>query len=110
MNPQRGEVWWADLGMAAKPRPIVILSRNDPDRPRNLTIYVPVTKQNRGSKYEVELPRRQYLMEGSTANVQGLASGETSDKKLFEKKLGDLPADTMDKIEKALLFALGMGS
>jgi len=96
--------------MTAKPRPIVILSRNDPDPPRKITIYVPVTGQNRGSKYEVELPRCPFLTEGSTANTQGIASGETADKELFQKKLGDLTADAMDKIEKALLFAIGMAN
>jgi len=93
--------------MTAKPRPIVILSRHDPDPPRKLTIYVPVTGQNRGSNYEVELPRLPFLTAGSTANVQGIASGETADKTLFQRKLGDLPADIMDKIEKAVLFAVG---
>lgn len=30
MSPRPGEVWLADLGLAAKTRPIVILSRSDP--------------------------------------------------------------------------------
>jgi mRNA-degrading endonuclease toxin of MazEF toxin-antitoxin module len=29
MNPKSGEVWLADLGLAAKTRPIVIVSRLD---------------------------------------------------------------------------------
>ena len=33
MNPQPGEIWLADLGLAAKTRPIVIVSRQDPDPP-----------------------------------------------------------------------------
>ncbi len=61
MSPHPGEVWLADLGLAAKTRPVVILSRHDPDAPRALTIYVPLTTQNRGSKYEVELPRPHFL-------------------------------------------------
>lgn len=36
MNPQPGEVWLADLGLAAKTRPVVIVSRHDPDPPRAL--------------------------------------------------------------------------
>jgi hypothetical protein len=31
MNPQPGEIWLADLGLAAKMRPVVIVSRQDPD-------------------------------------------------------------------------------
>ena len=26
MNPQRGEVWLADLGLAAKTRPVIVVS------------------------------------------------------------------------------------
>lgn len=54
MNSKLGEVWLADLGIAAKTRPILIVSCNDPDPPRALVIYVPLTTQNRGSLYEVE--------------------------------------------------------
>ena len=45
MSPRPGEVWLADLGLAAKTRPIVIVSRHDPEAPRALTIYVPLTTQ-----------------------------------------------------------------
>lgn len=30
MNPQPGDIWLADLGLAAKTRPVVIVSRYDP--------------------------------------------------------------------------------
>ena len=43
MNPRPGEVWMADLGFAAKYRPVVIVSRQDSDPPRALITYVPVT-------------------------------------------------------------------
>ncbi len=36
MSPQPGEVWLADLGLAAKTRPVVVVSRLDPDAPRHL--------------------------------------------------------------------------
>jgi len=52
MSPQPGEVWLADLGLAAKTRPVVIVSRFDPDAPRALVIYVPLTAQNRMSRVE----------------------------------------------------------
>lgn len=34
-EPQLGEIWLADLGLAAKTRPVVIVSRHDPDPPRS---------------------------------------------------------------------------
>ncbi len=49
MNLKPGEVWLVDLGLAAKMRPIIIVSRYDSSPPRSLVIYVPITKQNRGS-------------------------------------------------------------
>ena len=36
MNPQPGELWLADLGLAAKTRPVIIVSRRDPAPPRSL--------------------------------------------------------------------------
>jgi mRNA interferase MazF len=57
MSVHPGDVWLADLGLAAKKRPVVVVSRNDPNPPRALVIYVPLTTQNRGSAYEVSLPK-----------------------------------------------------
>src|SRR5277367_2243041 len=74
MNPQPGEVWLAGLGLAAKTRPVVIVSRQDPDPPRSLVLYVPLTTQSRLSRYDVPLPCLSFLDRDSVANVQGLTS------------------------------------
>ena len=105
MSPHPGEVWLADLGLAAKTRPVVIVSRHDPDAPRALTIYVPLTTQNRGSRYEVELPKLTFLRETSVANVQGVASLAVT---RLERKLGEVPSDVLRQIREALAFATGM--
>lgn len=105
MSPHPGEVWLADLGLAAKTRPVVIVSRHDPDAPRALMIYVPLTTQNRGSKYEVELPKLRFLREASVANVQGIASLAVT---RLERKLGELPPEVLRRIREALAFATGM--
>ncbi len=103
MNPQPGEVWLADLGVAAKTRPVVIVSRHDPDAPRALVLYVPLTTQNRSSRYEVPLPRLPFLHQDSVANVQGLASIPTT---YLERRLGRLPEMVMAGVKRALAFAL----
>ena len=105
MSPRPGEVWLADLGLAPKTRPVVILSRHDPDAPRALTIYVPLTTQNRGSRYEVALPKLTFLRELSVANVQGIASLPVT---RLERKLGEVPLAVLAQIRKALAFATEM--
>ena len=74
MATKQGEVWLADLGLAAKTRPVVILSQDDPQAPRTLVTYVPLTTQNRGSHYEIELGNLRFLKETSVANIQGIGS------------------------------------
>ena len=106
MNPQPGEVWLADLGLAAKTRPVVIVSRYDADPPRALILYVPLTTQRRQSPYEVALPRLGFLDHDSVANVQGLGS---LPKVRLERRLGKLPDEVMTKIKRALGFALDFG-
>ncbi len=105
MNPQPGEVWLADLGLAAKTRPVVIVSRADPDPPRALILYVPLTTQNRQSAYEVVLPKLSFLTQDSIANVQGLASLPTV---RLERRLGKLPHEVLVRIKNALAFALDL--
>src|SRR5437660_6073787 len=102
MSPRPGEVWLADLGLAAKTRPVVIVSRHDPEAPRALVIYVPLTTQNRQSKYEVELPKLPFLRETSEANVQGIASLVVT---RLERKLGEVPAETLRQMPQAISFA-----
>jgi mRNA interferase MazF len=72
MTTKPGEVYMVDLGIGGKVRPMLVLSREDPDAPRALAICAPITTEGRGSRYEVELPRVPFLRERSYANVQGM--------------------------------------
>jgi mRNA interferase MazF len=105
MSPQPGEVWLADLGLAAKTRPVGVVSRYDPDSPRALVLFVPLTTQNRHSSYEVALPRISFLDRDSVANVQGLGSLPVV---RFERRLGKVSDDVMKSIKRALMFALDL--
>ena len=105
MSPHPGEVWVADLGLAAKTRPVVIVSRDDPDPPRALILYVPLTTQQRQSPNEVALPRLPFLAQHSVANVQGLGSLPSV---RLERRLGMLPDARMGQIKRALAFALDL--
>ena len=105
MSPHPGEVWLADLGLAAKTRPVVIVSRHDPDPPRALIVYVPLTTQNRLSSYEVALPKISFLDRDSVANVQGVGSVPGV---RLQRRLGRLPHNAMADIKRALAFALDL--
>ena len=105
MNPQPGEIWLADLGLSAKTRPIVVVSRYDPKPPRVLITYVPLTTQYRHSQYEVILPKLTFLDQESIANVQGIGSIPII---RLERMLGKLSDDVMAKIKNAILYALDM--
>ncbi|WP_207787647.1 type II toxin-antitoxin system PemK/MazF family toxin [Candidatus Thiosymbion oneisti] len=55
-----------------------------------MVLYVPLTTQNRQSRYEVTLPRIRSLDRDSVANVQGLGS---LPRVRLERRLGKLPDD-----------------
>ena len=63
-----------DLGYEGKVRPVVIASREDPEAPRALSLFVPLTKESRGSRYEVTMPRVPWLKLQSYANVQAIGA------------------------------------
>jgi mRNA interferase MazF len=105
MRPRPGEVWLADLGIAAKARPVVIVSRYDEDPPRVLVLYIPLTTQDRQSAYEVQIPKLPFLHLAGAANVQGLSSLPT---KRLLRRLGVLPAELLDRIKSALRYALDL--
>ena len=77
-SPRLGEVYWVDLGLKGKLRPLLVVSREDADAERALCVCVPLTTQIRGGDYEVSLPRVRWLpgADEGVANVQGLTSVE----------------------------------
>lgn len=105
MNPRPGEVWLADLGLAAKYRPVVIVSREDPDPPRSLVIYAPLTTQDRGSDYEVLLSGISFLDRESVVNVQGIGSLPTT---RLSRRLGTLPPTSFAEIKQAIIWAMDL--
>ena len=103
MTPAPGEVYLADLGIGGKVRPVLVVSRADPDAPRALALCVPLTTQSRGSAYEVEMPRVRFLRERSFANVQGLAAFRHDE---LRGPLGRFEPTALAPVRAALRFAL----
>ncbi|MDB6052656.1 MAG: transcriptional modulator of MazE/toxin MazF [Verrucomicrobiales bacterium] len=52
-----GEVWWVDLGMAAKIRPALILSEYPEDDELALLIIAPYTTAIRGNRWEINITK-----------------------------------------------------
>jgi mRNA interferase MazF len=98
MIPKVGDVFMIDLGFKGKVRPAVVVSREDPDAPWALSVLVPLTKQNHGTRYEV-LPRVPWLNLQSHANVLGLASVEYHE---LKDKRGRFEASVVAKIKDAI--------
>ena len=105
MNPRHGEIWIADLGMAGKTRPVVVLLADDLAAPRSLIIYVPITRQARGSPLEVPLGHLRWLEPESVANVQAIG---TLPAVRFERRLGLLPQADLIVIKRALALACAL--
>ncbi len=95
--PVRGEVWSADCGMAAKVRPVVVVSIPFQDSDRALIMVVPHTTTIIGSEYEIPIPVR-WLQRGAF-NIQ--ASFPLPPPK-FIRKLGVLDAGQLCSIEAKL--------
>jgi mRNA interferase MazF len=105
MSPAPGEVYIVDLGMIAKERPMVVVSRHDSDAPRALCLCVPFTTKNRGSRYEVEIGKCGFLREQSWANVQGTVA--VGNEKLI-RRLGTLTVVQYSAIKAALRYVFDL--
>jgi len=98
-EPQPGEVWFADLGMAEKSRPVLVLAYPRPADARALVIVAPLTSQIRGMRGEVPLGKPRWLPKVSAVNVQGLASFDPGK---LARRFGALSADQYAAVKAAL--------
>jgi mRNA interferase MazF len=105
MTPKIGEVFVVDLGYEGKVRPVVVMSREDPEAPRAVALCIPLTSQNRGTRYEVTVPRVPWLKLQSYANVQAI--GSVSFHELTDKR-GRFEPAVIAKIKDAIRFAFDL--
>ena len=104
-DPQRGEVWLVDLGLAAKVRPGLILSVPPGDADRALVTLVPHTTALRQTAFEVPL-RVRFLKPGAF-DPQSLVSIPLA--KLV-RRLGVLGAQELEAVERGVGRWLGLPS
>ena len=103
MTPNPGEVYRIDRGDEGKTRPVIIVSRADTHAPRALSVVVPLTTQNRGSRYEVAMPKVPWLKHAAVASLQALA---TCDRHELLEKRGRFETSAMLAVKEAIRWAL----
>lgn len=100
--PKRGEVWLADLGLAAKTRPVLVLITPFSASDYALITVVPHTTSPRNSNFKVTLSVSG--LRPGAFNVQGLMTTQPSK---FIRKLGTLSPAQMKQIEATVKRWLG---
>jgi len=98
-------VWFADLGIAGKSRPVLVLAFPKPADARVLVVVAPLTSQIRGLRGEVLLGKPRWLPKVSAVNVQGIASFDPGK---LTRRLGALSAEQLDAVKSALRDLLGL--
>ena len=103
MNPKPGEVYWVDLGLKGKVRPLIIVSRQDDDAVRALCVCVPLTTQIKGGPHEVPLPKVKFLPgeDNGVANAQGIAAVEHF---RLGRRAGEFHAEVLAKVRAAMAY------
>lgn len=102
--PQRGEVWWVDLGLAAKIRPCLVISiPADEVNDRVLTTVIPHTTSVRGSRFEVH--SNVHFLKSGAFDVQNLLTIPTVK---LSRKIGGLTPEQMHALENIVQVWLGL--
>lgn len=105
INPKPGEVWFAELGMVEKSRPVLVLAFPGSGDARAFAVVAPLTSQIRGMRGEVNLGKPRWLPMHSAVNVQGLAS---LDHRKLTRRLDGLSRTQMEDIKAALRDLLNL--
>jgi mRNA interferase MazF len=99
----RGEVWIADLGYAAKTRPCVVLSIPPLDADRALGTIIPHTTSPRGTRFEVSISKS--FLRGGVFDAQNPTTLALA-KPL--RRIGVLSPDQMAQVEDGVRTWLGL--
>ena len=102
-TPDRGDLWLADLGFAAKVRPCLVMSVPLEPQDRVLVTLVPHTTSVAGTRFEVAIPKS-FLKIGAF-DAQGIVSVATA---RLIRKLGRLQPTELVLVENAVKDWLGV--
>jgi mRNA interferase MazF len=101
----RGEIWIIDLGMAAKPRPCVILSVPFRDDEKAVVTYVARTTRVSGGRFEVKHEGANFLP--GVFDAQNIGTVPIAKLTRF---LAHLPREQMAAVESAVRAWLGLSA
>ncbi len=102
-DPQRGEIWLVDLGMAAKVRPALVIGVPADDVDRALATLVPHTPSPRQSRFEVAVTVP--VLRPGVFDAQNLV---TIPHAKLVRRLGRLNATQLTAVEQAVCLWLGL--
>ncbi|MBG89362.1 MAG: transcriptional modulator of MazE/toxin MazF [Verrucomicrobiales bacterium] len=96
-DPTRGEIWWADLGIAAKYRPVFMVSGSFGDADYALPTVIPHTTSPRGASFEVDV--KVPGLKPGAFHVQCLFAVPP---KVFERRVGQLSDEQIQKVDETI--------
>lgn len=102
---RKDEVWWANLPSPIGKRPVVLLSREEAYSVRNAVTVAEVTSTIRNIPAEVNLGTGDGLPKKCVINLDTII---TIRKELLTEKITDLTPEKIDKVNKAIKFALDL--
>ena len=100
----RGQIWLFSFPRPDKKRPVLVLTRQDMIGRLHTVTVAPLTSTIRGVPSEVVVGAESGLKDRSAVNLHHVATVPRSGLRTF---VGSVPAETMDQVREALLFALG---
>ncbi|HXI68750.1 MAG TPA: type II toxin-antitoxin system PemK/MazF family toxin [Verrucomicrobiae bacterium] len=98
-----GEIWRVDLGMAAKVRPVLVLSDYPADNELALLLIIPHTTAVRGSRWELPIAKP-FLKPGAfhLQQVQPVSLAR------LDAKLGALTPEEFERLKQTLIRLLNL--
>ena len=103
-SADRGSVWLANLGLAAKVRPCLVLSVPTDPQDRVLVTLVPHTTSVQGTRFEVAAQAK-FLHGGGVFDAQQVV---TVPQVKLVRRLGALAPDQLALVEEAVRRWLGL--
>lgn len=102
---RRGEIWEADIGGRAGKRPVLILTRSGVIPYLSKVVVAEVTTQDKGYPTQVKIGQTANLPKPSLISAESLHS---LPKDRLRRYMGELSADLLGQVGRAIVFALDL--